>query len=96
MHGFTSLRVATLTGCTMFDCEGTKSNELDFTITFHTTCNAIKDSGKGIFCATFSCIFPEGILNGFDEFGFIHNMDLLASLDAIVKLNNTLFSLGIA
>ena len=93
-HCFTSLRVAAHAGCTLLDFKGAKANELDFTIFFHTFGNTTEYSFKGSFCATLGCIFPEGILNGFDEFGFIHNGDLLPLINANVKLNNSLFFLG--
>jgi len=74
LHSFTSLGVATLTGSTAFDGESAKSNKLDFTIFLNTGSDAAKHCFQCVFCCTLSSVFSKGLLNGFDEFGFIHNV----------------------
>jgi hypothetical protein len=94
LHCFASLGVTAHAGCTVLDIKSTKANELDFAIFSYSIGNTFKYCGKGIFCTTLGSVFPEGILNGFDEFGFIHNEDFVPLIKDNVKLNNFLFFLG--
>jgi hypothetical protein len=96
LHCFTSLGVAAHAGSALFDLECAKSNELDFTIILYTGSNAAKYCFKGIFCRTLGGVLAKGLLNGVDEFGFIHNDVFMPLFNAHVKLNNCLFFLGIA
>lgn len=72
LHGFSGLRVAALAGSTLFDFEGSESDDLDFMIFLHAFGDGRENGFEGLVSRALGSILSEGDLNGINEFRFVH------------------------
>ena len=71
-HGFAGLRVAAGAGGALLDLERTKTDDLDFLVLLHPFGDRGEHGVEGFFGETLGGVFPEGGLNGINEFSFVH------------------------
>jgi hypothetical protein len=77
LHGLPGFRVATHAGSAVFHFERSKTNQLDLGVSTDTVGDGVEDCGYGVFGSTLGGVFAQRILDGFDQFGFIHGLSLL-------------------
>jgi hypothetical protein len=71
-HGFAGLRIAAGAFGAFFHVEGAESDDLDFLVVFHAFGDGGENGFEGFFGEAFGGVFPEGGLDGVDEFSFVH------------------------
>ena len=79
LHGFSSLRVAALASCALFDFESSETDDLDFLVLPHAFGDRRENGFEGFVGSTLGSVFSEGGLDGFNEFSFIHGSDVCAN-----------------
>lgn len=78
-HGFSRFWVAALAGSTLFDFEGTESNDLDFLVFLHAFGDRGENGFEGFVGSALGSVFSEGGLDGINKFSFVHGDDVCAN-----------------